>query len=724
MPRYGSPGGLPPGIEAVFSLYPGSGLKSNQAKPMPQDGPRSSLELLYNVSRELASALEQRQVLQRVLFQSLKYVGGERGSIVVMDDTGKAIDAAIVYGRRVLDHTTQQLRETVERGLAGWVVRNRKPAWVPDTSRDERWLRRPDDAVDKSGAKSALCVPLLARERLVGVLTLVHPKPGAYNKDHFELMQSIADQAGIAVMNARLYAQSQRQARVMTALAASAAAINATLRLDDVLQHILDETIQALQVETVALALLEPNWDLVFRAATGESKEAVVGRRVPAGQGVSGWVVHEGEGVVVPRVQDDERYVPAEQFEGLEAWALAVAPIYAQGRVIGVLQAINPRSGSFDPDALLVLAGIGNLAGSTIQHAQLFERLQAAHKRYRELFDDSVDPIFVTGWDGRIHEANRKAALISGYTSKQLQTMSIEDLHAAPRGDLDVASDQRLKVGETISYEATLRGKTQHSIPIQVYVRRVVFEETESLQWLMRDISERKDLDRLREDLTSTIYHDLRSPLANIVSSLDVLTSMFPEQDNQTVSSVVMIARRSTDRIQRLVSSLLDISRLESGQAIVSQQSIAPNALTEEALEAIRPMVESKHQSLTCKLPGGLPPVWVDVDMLRRVLINLLENASKFSPTEGKIELGARQDGDQVQMWVQDNGPGIPLADQQRIFDKFTRLQSQTAPSGLGIGLAFCRLAIQGHGGKIWVESEPGHGAKFLLTLPVARSKS
>jgi GAF domain-containing protein len=170
---------------------------------MAPDETRSSLELLYNVSRELASALDLRTVLQRILFQSLKYVGGERASIVVMDDNGKVVDSAIVYGRHIHDHTTQQLRDTVERGLAGWVVRQRQPAWVPDTSRDERWLRRPDDALDKSGAKAAMCVPLMARERLVGVLTLVHPEPGAYSREHFTLMQAIADQSGIAVLHTR-----------------------------------------------------------------------------------------------------------------------------------------------------------------------------------------------------------------------------------------------------------------------------------------------------------------------------------------------------------------------------------------------------------------------------------------------------------------------------------------------------------------------------------------
>jgi two-component system, NtrC family, sensor histidine kinase KinB len=686
---------------------------------MSPDESKSSLELLYNVSRELASALDLRTVFQRVIFQSLKYVGGERGSIVVMDDNGRVVDSAIVYGLKVHDHTTLQLRETVERGLAGWVVRKRQPALVPDTSRDERWLRRPDDAVDKSGAKSAMCFPLMARERLVGVLTLVHPEPGSYNKEHFNLMQAIADQAGIAVLNARLYAESQRQARVMTALAASAAAINASLRLDEVLQRILNETIQALQVETVALALVERNWDIIFHAATGEKTKGIIGKRIPSGQGVIGWVVHEGEGIVIPVVREDKRYsAHVEKFDEIEAQAMAIAPIYAQGRVIGVLEAINPISGSFDPDALLVLVGIGNLAGTTIQHAQLFERLQAAHKRYRELFDDSVDPILVTGWDGKIHEANRQAALISGYSPKQLEGLLIDQLHKAVNGDKNF-NTEKLKAGETLGYEAVLKSSNGRSIPIQVQVRKVVFEEAESLQWLMRDITERKDLDSLREDMTSMIYHDLRSPLANIISSLDVMTALHTEEDNETLNSVLTIARRSTDRIQRLVSSLLDINRLESGQAIVSQKSASPLRLTEEAIEAVHPMADSRHQKLINKVPDTISPIWVDVDMIRRVLINLMENASKFTPPEGKIEVGAKCEDQWVEMWVQDNGPGIPAQEQERIFQKFTRLKGESTPNGLGIGLAFCRLAIEGHGGKIRVESQPGHGARFIMTLPV-----
>src|ERR1044071_3400425 len=144
--------------------------------PQEQDRTKALLELLYNVSREVATALDLRTVLQRVLYETIQNVGGERCSIVVLDDSGKAVDATIVYRQEVHEHITQQMRDTMERGLAGWVIRNHKGVLILDTSKDDRWLIRPDDAVDKSGAKSAICVPLLAREKMVGVLTLVHPR--------------------------------------------------------------------------------------------------------------------------------------------------------------------------------------------------------------------------------------------------------------------------------------------------------------------------------------------------------------------------------------------------------------------------------------------------------------------------------------------------------------------------------------------------------------------
>jgi len=684
-----------------------------------QDRTKALLELLYHVSRELATALDLRTVLQRVLYEAIQNVGGERCSVVVLDDMGKAVDATIVYGKQVLEHTTQQMRDTMERGLAGWVIRNRRGVYIPDTSKDDRWLMRPDDAMDRSGVKSAICVPLQARENLVGVLTLVHPTPNAFNSDQLDLMQAIADQAGIAILNARLYTESQRQARVMTALAEGASAINASLRMEDVFQRILIQTMQALQVETVALGMIDGE-HLVFRAAAGQNAGNILGRKIALGEGIVGRAARDGHGVVVPDVSLDKYFRDADKFGGVETRAILVAPILSQGRLIGVIEAINPIAKSFDPDALLVMTGIGGLAGSTIQNAQLFERLQAAHQRYRELFEDSIDPMLITDWEGRILEANRQATLLSGYTVDALHALSIEQLHEVNWNKTGMEFET-LRENLTASYESSLHKQDESHIPVEVHARRVEFEEADSIQWILRDITERKELDGLRDDLTSMIYHDLRSPLANIVSSLDILYTMIPEQDREIVLSILKIAQNSTERIQRLVSSLLDVNRLESGQPVVDQKVVNTHALIEGAVSDMESVVTGRRQSLTKQVIGSLPSIWVDEDMARRVLINLLENSSKFTPTGGELEIGAKHDGEWVHFWVKDNGPGISSIDQDRIFDKFTRLRgSANKSAGLGIGLAFCRLAVQGHGGRIWLESETGKGAAFHFTFAVA----
>lgn len=689
---------------------------------MPEDRSRALLELLINISREVATALDLRTVLQRLIFAALQYVGGERGSIVVLDDSGKPVDATIVYGKQLHEHTTSQLRDTVERGLAGWVVQNRQPALVPDTSKDDRWLRRADDSMEQTGAKSAICVPLMARDRLVGVLTLVHSVPNVFDEEHLELMKTIADQASVAVLNARLYTESQRTARVMSALAEGAAAMNTSLEMQDVWRRILNQTMQALQVETVALALIDQEKnELAFHAAAGHNSGNIPGKRIPNHVGLLGVVVNERHGVIIPNVNQDKRYSEEDKFGGIEMRSVALAPIQSQGKIIGVLEAINPISGAFDPDAMLVMTGLGSLAGSTIQNAQFLDRLQKAHQHYRELFEDSVDPILITDWEGKILEANRRAVTLSGFSSEQLHAMSIDQLHNVNWNKTGQNFDA-LKHAAECSYESVLHLQNGGTVPIQVHARRVEFEEADSVQWILRDITERKELDALRDDMTAMIYHDLRSPLGNIVSSLDMMSAFLPEKEG-TLRSMLNIANNSTARIQRLINSLLDISRLESGQQILDQKAVDPIALMIEAIRDVQPSINGRNQTLEKKTSSVLPLIFVDVDMIHRVLINLMENASKFTPVEGRIEILADTNGTHVKYSVRDNGPGIPEADRDRIFEKFTRLRGKERASGLGVGLAFCKLAVLAHGGQIGLNSEVDKGTTFWLTLPVAQRK-
>lgn len=685
-----------------------------------QASARSSLELLYEIGRELASALDLRTLLHRILFLSMKNVRAVSGSIIVLDDNGQPLESAMLVLGKTQHNTTLQLRVTYEKGLAGWVVRNREAVLVPDTSRDERWFHRPDDALERTGPKSAVSAPIMVRDKLVGVVTLVHPKPGFFTGKHLELVKAIGDQAGIAIINARLYAESQRRAKVMTALAESAAAITASLKLDEVLSRILDQISQALGAEGGLLALLDGEaQELEFRAVTARGVEDIIGTRLSLGEGIAGWVAQQGQGAVISDAQNDPRFLPEiEQWPGLVSKSVLCAPIFSNTKVMGVLEVVSSREGKFDTDDLHILNGIGSMAGTAIRHAQLFESLQAAHRRYQELFEDSIDPIVITDWIGSILEVNRQAESMAGLTTAELRLLSIDQLFSVDREILGEHFEQ-LVSGETITFESGLHTRAGRDIPLQIYARDIRGEGGAQVQWILRDISERKILDRLREDLIAMVYHDLRSPLANVVSSLDVLASMLPVEEDAAVKHLLNIALRSTERVQRLTNSLLDINRMEAGQDVGERLPVLPAELVEDALEAVHLSARQKELQLRVETKDPLPLIFADADMIRRVLINLMENAIKFTPPKGKILVQAWQEGNHVLFEVNDSGPGIPTADQQRIFEKFTRLSMAEGTSGLGLGLAFCRLAVIGHGGRIWVESQPGSGSSFRFAIPI-----
>jgi signal transduction histidine kinase len=295
---------------------------------------------------------------------------------------------------------------------------------------------------------------------------------------------------------------------------------------------------------------------------------------------------------------------------------------------------------------------------------------------------------------------------------------SVLSLHVPDNPDRLPQDLSNLASGEIPSYNARATHRQGHPLPIEVYIKRIEIGSLPFLQWILRDVSERQALDELRADLTSMIFHDLRSPLGNIISSLEVLQSTLPKED-EAPRSVLSISLRSSRRLLRLVESLLDLGRLETGQAVLHKTPSSLGALIVEAVEEVLPVAEAKGHVVRFDLMQDLPQVDMDVDMIRRVVINLLENAIKYTRAEGQITVSARTDDGHVLVGVKDTGPGIAPHDHRRIFERFARLHRGDTAKGLGLGLAFCRLAVEAHDGQIWVDSDVGRGATFSFTLPL-----
>jgi PAS domain S-box-containing protein len=232
---------------------------------------------------------------------------------------------------------------------------------------------------------------------------------------------------------------------------------------------------------------------------------------------------------------------------------------------------------------------------------------------------------------------------------------------------------------------------------------------------VLRDVTEERALEQLRDDLTHALVHDLRNPLTVVAGALEAIESASREASPALVRS----GRAAAAQMRRLVDAILEVTRLESGRMPLSPQAVALGPLVQETLALEAPLAEGKGLRLQSAIPEGLPRAWADPGLLQRVLVNLVGNAIKFTPVGGVVMVEVATDGPrQLTLSVRDSGDGVPPELLPRLFQKFATGAQKTRGSGLG--LAFCRLAVEAQGGRIWVESEPEGGATFRVSLPIA----
>jgi signal transduction histidine kinase len=234
----------------------------------------------------------------------------------------------------------------------------------------------------------------------------------------------------------------------------------------------------------------------------------------------------------------------------------------------------------------------------------------------------------------------------------------------------------------------------------------------------VRDITRFREAEEMKSTFVSVISHELKSPVSIIKGYADTLRREDAQWDTDTLSQGLAIIAEESDRLNRLIDNLLDASRLQASAFKLELSYVQVDKLAEKVTEEFR--TQSDEHMFTLDFPSDFPAVQGDIERLRQVLTNLLSNAIKYSPRGGLIRTGGWADADWVYVAVADEGIGIPQSEQERIFERFYRAESPLSrrTEGAGLGLYLCKEVVEAHGGKIWVTSEPGRGAKFVFKLP------
>jgi PAS domain S-box-containing protein len=376
--------------------------------------------------------------------------------------------------------------------------------------------------------------------------------------------------------------------------------------------------------------------------------------------------------------------------------------------------------------ALVAIAlGAGWLVGRYNQtRTDLLGRIQETAARQAAIFDSTLDAIITLNPSGSIETVNRAAQVIFGYREDELSRRDARMLFdLAENGDGGFLARLWATQGsldEGVARELTGRRRDGQRFPVDVTLAAMDLPDGRHVVAVVRDITERRRIEGVKDAFVSTVSHELRTPLTSIAGSLGLLSGGAAGPLPERAQKLVGIAHANSQRLVRLINDILDMEKLEAGQLVLQLAPVDLREIAARSIDGVRGYAEGLGVALTLA-DGESAPVRGDEDRLIQVVTNLLSNAAKFSPRGGEVRITVDPETRIARLTVIDQGPGIPDAFRSRIFQKFAQADSSDtrAKGGTGLGLVIAREIAERHGGRLWFESAEGEGAAFHLDLPL-----
>jgi signal transduction histidine kinase len=532
----------------------------------------------------------------------------------------------------------------------------------------------------------------------------------------------------------------ERRVQELDSLQAVGQALSVSLSLDKVLQAVYEQVASLMPASIFYVALYDQEKDEIsFPSFLMEGETTFRPPRQPA-NGFTEHVIRSKEPLLIRKNLLQVSQKLNLQIIGDVAKSWLGVPLIAADQVLGVLSVQSLRQDEvYDETHQKILMTIAAQAAVAIENAYLYTRTDSAlAQRVQEL-----DSVLRTTQNGILLLDPRTYVLADNQAFREIVGLNGTTIQGKLATHWPSEADSLLmRMGYSLlNWEADCRELGARQIPRKqaqiaaysdaerLFERKLapVFGDGDVIAgWLLvfRDISEEMELERLRQEMTHMLVHDLRAPLSVMKSSLDLAKSDLAGQEGSSLFELLSFMEISGDRLLKLVDDLLDIHQFETGQVPLIRRAIPVTYLLGNLVIQFEPVVAEMGIALSVAAEATLPSLWVDEGYISRALQNLVDNAIKFTPDNGRITLSATYEPDTHTMLVavQDNGFGIKQAVQPQLFQKFQKdLTGNGRRKGSGLGLSFCKLVVEAHGGEIWVESNgiSGEGSRFVMRLPV-----
>jgi len=595
------------------------------------------------------------------------------------------------------------------------------------TTRDEEHYR----LITELDPRAAIAVPLVARDHTVGAVTFAWSESNrVYRESEVALAEELARRAALAVENARLYRAEQETGARVSFLAEAGRLLGSSLDYETTLVRVarlavprladwctIDMLDEAGQIQRLTVAHSDPS-----KVALSEELSDRFPIDPDAPYGVPN-VIRTGHSELFAEIPDeqlveatrgDEELLSILRELGLKS-SMCV-PLIARGRALGAITLVSEQPARRFSEADLAEAEeLARRAAVSVDNARLFHEAERRADAARVLAYVG-DGVFLLDRNGVVRLWNPAAETITGLRSADVVGRPVEEAVPGWAGIADLVPIAA----------APGAGTRAETVPLELPNRELWLSVSgvgflEGTVFAFRDLTEERALERLKSDFVSTVSHELRTPLAAIYGAALTLRRGDLALGEQQRESLLAVVANEADRLARTVDDILWTSRLDSGTLQVAIESCDATLLAAGVVAAAQAHVPG---NIEIELDTGpaVPQVAADPDKVRQVLANLVENAVKYSPDGGRVEVSIEPNDGSVRFSVRDEGLGIPASEQRRIFDKFYRLDPEMTRGvgGTGLGLYICQELIRRMDGRIWGESRDGGGSMFAFELPAS----